>query len=146
MVLTMIDESLLDSWLLHLEAERKSAETLKAYGDGVRRFLDYCASAGVDPVLDKPTVEAFQRALLDAGKAPSTVVSRQLSLRRFSAWLVEEGEAPVDLLIGLKRPKIDAPVVEPLTADQVAAWPTAATRPSSGSWPRPGCAPPKWST
>lgn len=117
----MIDESLLDSWLLHLEAERKSGQTLKAYGDGVRRFLDWAAATGVDPVLDKPTVEAFQRALLDAGQAPATVVSRQLSLRRFSAWLVEEGEAPVDALIGIKRPKIDTPVVEPLTADQVKA-------------------------
>lgn len=117
----MIDESLLDSWLLHLEAERKSAQTLKAYGDGVRRFLDWAAATGVDPVLDKPTVEAFQRALLDAGQAPSTVVSRQLALRRFSAWLAEEGEAPVDALIGLKRPKIDAPVIEPLTAAQVKA-------------------------
>ena len=57
----MIDESLLDSWLLHLEAERKSPQTLKAYGDGVRRYLDWAADTGVDPVLDKPTVEAFQK-------------------------------------------------------------------------------------
>lgn len=117
----MIDESLLDDWLLHLAAERKSAQTLKAYGDGVRRFLDYCAAQGVPAVLDRPTVEAFQRHLLDAGQAPSTVVSRQLALRRFSAWLVEEGEADTDLLLGLKRPKIDVKVIQPLTAEQIKA-------------------------
>lgn len=117
----MIDETLLDSWLLHLEAERKSPQTLKSYGDGVRRFLAWAADTGRDPVLDKPTVEAFQRDLLDSGQTAATVVSRQLSLRRFSAWLVEEGELPTDALLGLKRPKIDAKVIEPLTADQVKA-------------------------
>lgn len=117
----MIDASLLDSWLLHLEAERKSPQTLKAYGAGVRRFLTWCADTGTDPVLDKPTVEAFQRALLDAGQEPSTVVSRQLALRRFSTWLTQEGEAEQDLLLGLKSPKIDTKVVQPLTAEEVKA-------------------------
>lgn len=117
----MIDDTWLDSWLLHLAAERKSDETLKSYGDGVRRFLDYCAAEGIEPTLDRPTVEGFQRHLLDAGQAPSTVVSRQLALRRFSAWLAEEGEIEGDALIGLKRPKIDAKVIQPLTAEQIKA-------------------------
>jgi len=34
--------SLLDSLLLHLRAERKSAQTVKTYGDGVRAFLAWC--------------------------------------------------------------------------------------------------------
>lgn len=128
-ILGMIDADLLDSWLLHLAAERKSDQTLKSYGDGVRRFLDWAASNGREPVLDKPTVEAFQRDLLDAGQAPSTVVSRQLALRRFSTWLAEEGEIDADLLVGLKRPKIDVKVVQPLTGEQIKAL-IAACRPS----------------
>lgn len=75
---------LLDSWLLHLRAERKSPETVKTYGDGVRRFLAWCAVEGATPVLDRPTVNAFVTALLDAGAEPSTARSRHLAVRRFS--------------------------------------------------------------
>lgn len=117
----MIDETLLDSWLLHLAAERKSPQTLKSYGDGVRRYLTWAADTGRPPTLDKPSVEAFQRDLLDEGQSAATVVARQLSLRRFSAWLAQEGEIDADGLIGLKRPKIDAKVVQPLTAEQIKA-------------------------
>ncbi|MEU8992125.1 hypothetical protein AB0C98_38100 [Streptomyces sp. NPDC048558] len=53
---------LLDSWLLHLAAERKSAQTLKTYGDGVRTFLRWCETADRAPVLDRPTVNAFVRS------------------------------------------------------------------------------------
>jgi hypothetical protein len=34
---------LLPSWELALRAERKSAETVKPYGDGVRRYPSWCA-------------------------------------------------------------------------------------------------------
>jgi hypothetical protein len=37
---------LLGSWELHLRAERKSPQTVKAYGDGVRRFLAWCQADG----------------------------------------------------------------------------------------------------
>src|SRR5215211_6531671 len=42
-------------------------------------------------------------------------------LRRFSAWLLEEGESDADHLLGLRAPKLDAKVVEPLTAEQIKA-------------------------
>lgn len=113
--------SLLDSWLLHLRAERKSPGTLKSYGDGVRRFLAWCASNGVEPVLDRRTVGRFVADLLDAGAEPATARSRHLALRRFSAWLVEEEELPRDELLGLKPPKLDTKVVPVLTTDQLAA-------------------------
>jgi hypothetical protein len=44
-----------------------------------------------------------------------------MSLRRFSAWLVDEGEADEDRLLGSKPPKIDAKVIEPLTDDELRA-------------------------
>ena len=42
-------------------------------------------------------------------------------MRRFSAWLTEEGEQVADPLLGLRSPRLDKPVVEPLTDDQLRA-------------------------
>ena len=112
---------LLDSWELALRAERKSPQTIKSYGEGVRQFLSWCAREGHSPVLDRAKVNAFVAGLLDKGAEPATARARQLSLRRFSSWLLEEGEAPVDHLLGLKAPKLDAKIVEPLTDDQLKA-------------------------
>ncbi|MDO0937136.1 tyrosine-type recombinase/integrase [Streptomyces sp. DG2A-72] len=121
MVIYLDIASLLDSWLLHLAAERKSAQTLKTYGDGVRAFLRWCEGAGRAPVLDRPTVNAFVSAVLDGGAEASTARSRQLAVRRFSAWLADEGEIDTDQLLNLKPPKLDHKVVPELDDDQLRA-------------------------
>jgi len=113
--------ALLPSWELSLRAERKSPSTVKSYGDGVRAYLAYCTAQGVPAVLDKATVNAFTAALLDDGREAATVRSRQLGVRRFAAWLAEEGELGADPLLGLKAPKLDLKVVEPLTDEQIKA-------------------------
>jgi integrase/recombinase XerD len=113
--------SLLGSWELALRAERKSPQTVKSYGDGVRRFLTWCTAEQRPAVLDRLTVAAFVTALLDAGAEPATARSRHLALRRFSAWLLEEDEADADHLLGSKPPKLDVKVVDPLTEAQLKA-------------------------
>jgi site-specific recombinase XerD len=113
--------ALLGSWELALRAERKSPQTVKSYGDGVRRFLAWCVDHDQDPVLDRPTVAAFVAELLANGAEPTTARSRQLALRRFSAWLAAEGEIERDQLVGTVPPKLDVKVVEPLTDDQLRA-------------------------
>lgn len=113
--------ALLPSWELALRAERKSPQTIKSYGDGVRRFLAWCARTDTPPVLDRGTVAGFVADLLDTGAEPATARARQLAIRRFSAWLVEEGETNRDELIGVKAPKLDTKVVEPFTDDQIRA-------------------------
>lgn len=112
---------LLDSWLLALRAERKSPQTVKSYGDGVRKFLSWCDEHDAPKVLDKPTVNAFIAGLLDAGAEATTARARHLSLRRFSTWLADEGEIPDDLLLGSKPPKLDKKVIPSLTDDQCVA-------------------------
>jgi site-specific recombinase XerD len=61
----------------------------------------------------------FVADLLDAGAEPSTARSRQLGVRRFSAWLAEEGEIDDDPLLGLKAPKLDSKVTDSLTDDEL---------------------------
>jgi site-specific recombinase XerD len=112
---------LLDSWLLALRAERKSDKTVKVYGDGVRMFLRWCDRTGTPAELAKSTVQAFVVALLEGGAEPATARSRQLSLKRFSAWLTAEGEIDDDVLLGLRPPKIDVKVADPLTGDELRA-------------------------
>ncbi len=113
--------SLLDSWTLHLRAERKSRDTVKSYREGVRQFLAWADDEGTPPALDRATVNAFVTHLHERGAEASTARARQLSLRRFSAWLADEEEIPRDGLLGLKPPKLDQKVVERLSDDQCRA-------------------------
>ncbi|HEX2656712.1 MAG TPA: tyrosine-type recombinase/integrase [Polyangia bacterium] len=112
---------LLASWEVHLQAERKSAQTVKTYGDGVRRFAAWCGREELSPDLTRSRVNAFVAAILEDGAEPATARSRQLALRRFSAWLAEEGEIPADQIAGLKPPKLDSKVVPELSEDQLKA-------------------------
>lgn len=112
-------EYLLGSWELNLRAERKSPQTVKSYGAGVRAYLKHCRDTGKPAVLDRRQVREFVDTLLTGGAKPTTVTSRQLAVRRFSAWLTEEGEQSTDPLLGMKPPKLDKPVTEPLTDDEL---------------------------
>jgi site-specific recombinase XerD len=111
--------ALLPSWELALRAERKSPQTIKSYGDGVRAFIRWCEDNGHSAALDRDLVKNFVADLLAAGAEPATARARQLGVRRFSTWLEEEGEIDDDPLLGLKAPKLDAKVTESLTDDEL---------------------------
>jgi site-specific recombinase XerD len=113
--------ALTDSWITHLEAERKSPHTIRTYTAGVAAFARWCAAAGIEPVLDRPTVEKFTAGLLTNGAEAATALSRQRGVRRFSAWLADEGETDRDELAGMKPPKLDEKVPQELTGDQIKA-------------------------
>jgi len=112
---------LLSSWELHLRAQRKSPQTVKSYGDGIRAYLRWCVEHGHPEQIDRRQLRQFVDDILTAGSKPSTAVARHLAVRRFSAWLTEEGEQGTDPLVGLKAPQLDKPVTEPLTDDQLRA-------------------------
>ena len=121
---------LLDSWALHLRAERKSAQTVRLYLTGVRGYLDWCATHGHPAVLDRALVNAYVAWLLDTqGREAATARARQLALRRFAAWLVEEGELDRDPLAGLRPPKLDTKVLPVLSDTQLRALITACRGP-----------------
>lgn len=111
--------ALLPSWQLALKAERKSPGTIRTYSDGVTKFLRWCADNGHAAELSRTAVQAFLAELLDDGAEGNTARSRDLALKRFTAWLVDEGELSVNPLLGLKPPKADHKVVNALTDDQL---------------------------
>ena len=112
---------LLPSWELSLRAERKSPQTIKTYTDGAHRYLAWCAQNDLPATLDRTQVQAFVADLLDRGAQPATARSRHLAVRRYAAWLAEEGEIDTDPLVGIRPPKLDTKVVDPLTDDQLKA-------------------------
>jgi site-specific recombinase XerD len=112
---------LLASWETHLEAERKSPNTIRLYVAGIRGWLGWCEAQGRPAALDRATVNAYVAWLLRTGAEPATARARQLALRLFTAWLVDEGELPSDPLAGLKPPKLDAKVVPVLDDRQIRA-------------------------
>jgi site-specific recombinase XerD len=112
---------LTESWITHMQAERKSPHTIRTYTAGVAAFARWCVAAGIEPVLDRATVEKFTAAVLDGGAEAATALSRQRGVRRFSAWLADEGEIGRDELAGMRPPKLDDKVPDELTTDQVKA-------------------------
>lgn len=111
--------ALLPSWQLSLRAERKSPGTVKVYTDGVNKFLRWCEENGQQPELSRTTVQAFLSELLDDGAEANTAKSRDMALKRYAAWLVDEGELDANPLLGLKPPKGDQKVVHALTDDEL---------------------------
>ncbi len=110
---------MLPSWELALKAERKAPRTIKIYADGVKKFLRWCAETGQPAELTRTAAQAFLADLMDAGMEANTAKSRDLALKRYAAWLFDEGELSSNPLIGLKPPKGDKKVVEALTDDQL---------------------------
>ena len=101
---------LAESWYTELRALHRSPKTLAAYAAGVDGFL---AWHGRKYPLAEP--------LLGAGRSPLTARLRYAALRQFSKWMTEVGEAPADLLTGMKPPKARQPEVDRLTDDELAA-------------------------
>ena len=105
----------MDSWVLSLRAERKSAATVKSYTDGVRAYL----AAADGELLSRGSVGAWVAGLLDGGSQPATARARQLAVRRFSAWLAAEDEIPADELVGMAPPQLDTKHVPVLSTVQL---------------------------
>jgi site-specific recombinase XerD len=112
---------LLPSWRVALRSEHKSPRTITCYGDGVRAYLNWCETTGTAAELTKPNVQAFTASLLDGGAEPATARNRHMALRRYAAWLADEGELDADPLIGLKPPKLDKKVTDALTDEELKA-------------------------
>ena len=108
-------------------------------------FLRWCGRTGTPPELTKSTVQAFTAALLEAGAEPATARTRQLSLKRSRHGWPTRGRSTTNPS-GMKPPKMDIKVADALADDELRALikvprqgsSTAATRPSSGSWSKPG--------
>ncbi len=121
---------LLGQWLRWLSGERKSPATLQTYQAGVQQYIDFCEREGLPVMIERRQVSAFMEDLLYArGVQASTGVIRLQAVRRFTAWLVAEGELDVDPTHGMKPPKVDRKLVPTLTLEQMQAMTAACVGP-----------------
>ncbi|WP_256250419.1 tyrosine-type recombinase/integrase [Mycobacterium malmoense] len=111
--------ALLPSWQLAMHADRKAPYTIDSYLRGARHYLAWCAAEPDERPFTKPALQRWTTHILDSGAEPATARIRQQAVRRFAAWLAEEGEIDHNPFHGLKPPKIDTKIVQRLTDDEL---------------------------
>ncbi len=79
--------------------------TVKAYRSGIRQFITFLTLQNITQ-LNRETVIAFKKALINNGAKPSTVAMYLAAIRRFSAWCASEGLC-ADFAQGVKSPRMD---------------------------------------
>jgi site-specific recombinase XerD len=108
------------SWMRHLRAENKAAQTLTAYGYAWSQLRDYLVMHGLSlNVTDirAEHVEAFLADVLEH-RSPATANNRYRGLQQFFAWLAAEREILESPMLNMKPPRIpDAPVPVPSAED-----------------------------
>lgn len=107
-------------WRIALRAENKSPGTIFIYADGATRYLTWCADGDHLP-MSRAALNSWIAGLLDGGSSPGTARIRQLAVRRFAAWLTAGGEIAADPFPGVKAPRYEPPLVEPLTDAELRA-------------------------
>jgi site-specific recombinase XerD len=120
---TMTADHALDriaDWHTALRAENKSPGTIFIYADGATRYLRWCADDDLLP-MSRASLNSWIAELLDAGSSPGTARIRQLAVRRFTSWLTAGGEIHADPFPGIKAPRYEPPLVEPLTDTELRA-------------------------
>lgn len=113
--------TLLPSWQTVLKAQAKSKRTLQTYTAGVESFLSWCDRTGTPAELTKVNAQGWIADLLAGGAQATTANTWLGGLKRFAAWLAEEGEIDANPIDRMSPPKVDSKVVTPLTDDQLAA-------------------------
>lgn len=113
--------ALMPSWQLALRAENKSPRTLSTYTAGVESFLSWCERTGTPAELTKTTVQGWIADLIAGGAQATTATTWLGGVKRFAAWLADEGEIDANPIARLSPPKIDTKITPALTDDQLAA-------------------------
>jgi site-specific recombinase XerD len=107
-------------WRLALTAERKSPMTIALYLDALSRYPNWVETQDLPP-MRRTSLQTWITDMLTAGRSPSTARIRQQAVRRYAAWLTAVGHLDAAPFQGMTSPKLDQPVVDPLTVAQVRA-------------------------
>jgi integrase/recombinase XerD len=111
----------LDTYLRHLQAVRRlSPNTLESYARDLRSLQEFAEARGRDAsALDRRQLEAWVRALMSEGRAPSSVARAIAGARGFYKFLVMDGRAPADPSSDLRAPRAFKALPKYLSLDDV---------------------------
>jgi site-specific recombinase XerD len=122
-----VSDSLLDlfaSFRRDLRAANKAPRTIAIYEQAVRFYADWLTGCGLEPTTDELTkdrlAEWFEH-LTERGQSENTVLTRYRSMRRFTRWLIAEGEIKGNPFANLEQPKPPPKPVPILTDADVLA-------------------------
>ena len=117
----MDNDSLLDSFLLHLKTERRlSRNTLSSYGADIRRFSSFLADRGIDAkAFTRPDFLEHLTALRTEGLSARSTARHVSTMRSFFRFLVREGILDASPVSDVKAPRIGRPLPKYLTLTQV---------------------------
>jgi len=116
-------DDLAASWRRDLRAADKAPRTITIYGQSVRFFAAWLAAQGRPETTESLTKHAVSSWLgeLSERNQPQTVLTRHKGMRRFTRWLLAEGEITVDPMANLDQPRPEPKPVPVLTDADVAA-------------------------
>ena len=113
----------LDSFLLSLEAENLAPKTRRTYAEAVELLGRFLADQGMPTgpgAIRREHVEAFVADQV-ARWRPNTARNRYLALRRFFAWLLDEGLIEESPMVRMRPPRVPEEPVPLVTEATVQA-------------------------
>jgi integrase/recombinase XerD len=111
-------DTLLESWLVQLRGQNKSANTMRNYAKSVQQYLKFCDDNALPRELNKSTLIAFMAAWTGSPSYAALVLSE---LKIFAKWLADEEGLDPSGVLSVKPPKVDQPVVADLSPDEIKA-------------------------
>jgi integrase len=120
------------AFVRHLRAENKSPKTVRSYEQTTRLFIEWINERPLDG--DAPRVENLDEVrrahaetwfgeLLDAGRKPSTVLTRYAGLQALAKWATDPDEKIIltNFMAGVGRPVVPDPEPQTLSDNEIKA-------------------------
>jgi len=113
----MTPNALLDEFVRHLRVERGlSRNTWLSYGYQIKGYLAFLAAHGKGPLsAGRDDVLAHLEAKKDGGRQSASMFAAAIAVRQFHRFLRERGHAGVDPTQGMRLPKFNQRLPEPLS-------------------------------
>jgi site-specific recombinase XerD len=118
-------QPMIDSWDLHLRAERKSAKTIRTYLEAAQWFAaEYLIPAGFTDWDEVRARQVQEWTITLLGRYSDSYANNQFrALQQFFKWhAIEDPDEPrANPMVGLKPPKVGDKLVPVFTAEELAA-------------------------
>lgn len=114
--------TLLPDWRQHLRAKNRSHATITSYLNVGQSLADFLAANDLPTAVDQITrehIEAYLVAMIEAGKAATTVAKHYRSLQQFWKWLVDDGEIPTSPMARMSPPHVPEQPVPVFSDDEL---------------------------